>query len=48
MFDPYCIAAPFIRLLNPETAHGLVIYALQAGLVPRPTKLESPLLKQRV
>lgn len=48
MFDAYCIAAPFIRLLNPEMAHGLVIRALQAGLVPRPMTFESPLLKQVV
>ena len=48
MFDPYCIAAPFIRLLNPETAHSLVISVLQAGLVPRPSAFESPILKQNV
>jgi dihydroorotate dehydrogenase len=48
MFDPYCIAGPLIRLLNPEMAHDLVIGALQAGLVPNPTAFESPLLKQSV
>ena len=48
MIDPYCIAGPFIRFLNPETAHDLVIGALRAGLVPRPKSFESSLLKQSV
>jgi dihydroorotate dehydrogenase len=48
MIDPYCIAGPFIRFLNPETAHDLVIGALRAGLVPSPKSFESSLLKQSV
>jgi len=48
MIDPYCLAGHFIRLLDPETAHGLAIRALQAGLVPRPTTFESPALEQSV
>ena len=48
MVDPYCIAGPFIRFLNPEMAHDLVIGALRAGLVPSPKSFESSLLKQSV
>lgn len=48
MIDPYCIAGPFIRCLNPETAHDFVIGALRAGLVPSPKSFESSLLKQSV
>jgi dihydroorotate dehydrogenase len=48
MIDPYCLAGPFIRLLDPETLHGLAIRALQSGLVPRPTTFESQALEQSV
>ena len=48
MVDPYCIAGPFIRFLNPEMAHDLVIGALRTGLVPSPKSFESSLLKQSV
>ena len=48
MIDPYCIAGPFIRFLNPEMAHDLVIGALRSGLVPSSKSFESSLLKQSV
>ncbi|MBL6933622.1 MAG: dihydroorotate dehydrogenase (quinone), partial [Rhodospirillales bacterium] len=34
MIDLYCLAGPLIRFLDPETAHGLAIKGLRAGLVP--------------
>ena len=48
MFDPYSLVRPLIGLLNPETAHDIVIGTLRAGLVPSPEMFESPLLKQKV
>lgn len=33
-FDYYRLFGPLIRLLDPETAHGLTLRALRAGLVP--------------
>ena len=48
MFDPYSLVKPLIGLLNPETAHDIVIGTLRTGLVPSPEMFESPLLKQTV
>ena len=48
MFDPYSLVRPLIGLLNPETAHDIVIGTLRSGLVPSPEVFESPLLKQKV
>ena len=30
---PYALARPFLHLFDPETAHGMAISALKAGLV---------------
>jgi len=44
--DLYCLAGPFVRLLDPETAHGLAIKALRSGVVPKPPRFEDPVLEQ--
>lgn len=44
--DLYCLAAPFIRLLDPEKAHGLAIKALKAGLIPASGGQDDPILAQ--
>lgn len=41
----YCLAGPVLRMLDPETAHGLAIAALARGLAPRPEPFEDPALK---
>ena len=46
MVDLYRLAWPFIRLLDPENAHGLAIKALSAGLVPARPSFEDPVLRQ--
>jgi dihydroorotate dehydrogenase len=46
MVDLYPLAAPFIKLLDPETAHGLAIKALRAGLVPAAAAFEDAVLEQ--
>jgi len=46
MIDLYGLAGPLIRLLDPETAHGLAIKALSAGLVPAPATFEDAVLEQ--
>lgn len=35
-FDLYRLVWPFVRLLDPETAHGLAVRALELGLAPKP------------
>lgn len=40
------IGLPALRLLDPETAHGLAISALRAGVVPLPRPVTSDRLKQ--
>ncbi len=42
-FEKFGLAA--LRKLDPETAHGVAIRALQAGLVPAPGVVTSPRLK---
>lgn len=37
VFDPYRVAGPLLRRLDPETAHRLAIKALKAGLAGRAT-----------
>jgi dihydroorotate dehydrogenase len=39
---------PFLRLIDPETAHRLAIRALRLGLVPRPHLPDDPILEQRL
>ncbi len=48
MVDLYAFFAPAIRLLDPETAHGLAVWALKKGLVPRPAPADDPVLKTSV
>jgi len=37
MANPFfSLAQPFLTALDPETAHGLAIRALKAGIYPRP------------
>lgn len=36
MTDLYRMVWPLVRLLDPETAHGLAVRALELGLTPRP------------
>ena len=44
----YDVIGPFIRALDPETAHGLAIGALKKGWVPRPPQFEHPVLRTQV
>ncbi|NQU56021.1 MAG: quinone-dependent dihydroorotate dehydrogenase [Rhodospirillales bacterium] len=46
MIDLYCLAAPFIRMLDPEVAHGLAIKALNMGLIPAAAGFEDSVLEQ--
>lgn len=45
MFDLYPVAAPFIRLLDPESGHRLAITALKHGLIPVCGAFEGPALR---
>jgi len=40
----YTFAGPIMRLLEPETAHGLAIKALKCGLLPKAKPLNEPVL----
>jgi dihydroorotate dehydrogenase len=42
------LALPLLRCLDPETAHGLALAALRAGLGPRPGPITSPRLATRI
>ena len=42
------LIGPALRRLDPETAHGLTLRALEAGLAPRPREGDDPLLAQRL
>ncbi len=44
----YSLAGPLLRMLDPETAHGLTIRALKLGLAPQFTLPESPVLETSV
>ncbi|MBT3361251.1 MAG: quinone-dependent dihydroorotate dehydrogenase [Rhodospirillales bacterium] len=48
MLDLYPFAAPFIRLLDPETGHRLAIGALKRGLVPACGKFDDSVLRTTV
>ena len=43
--DLYPLAAPFIRLLDPEAGHRLAIGALKRGLVPACNRFEDSILR---
>jgi dihydroorotate dehydrogenase len=43
--DSYRLVWPLLRLIEPETAHRLIVAALKAGLVPSPRRLEDPNLE---
>jgi len=47
-FDPYRLAWPLVRLLDPEIAHGLAVRALEMGLVPSPAPIEDDVLRVRL
>ncbi len=42
------LALPLLRRLDPETAHGLALAALRAGLGPRRPAISSPRLRTRL
>jgi dihydroorotate dehydrogenase len=46
--DWYRLIAPALFAIDPETAHGLALRALKAGLVPRPHLPDDPILAQRI
>ena len=46
--DYYCVFGPLLRMLDPETAHGLAIKALKNNFVPRPSLYEDPILRIEV
>jgi dihydroorotate dehydrogenase len=48
MADLYKLAGPFLRILGPETAHGVAISALKSGLAPVGTKFEDPILSLKL
>jgi dihydroorotate dehydrogenase len=48
MFDYFRIMGPLVRLLDAETAHGLTIRLLKAGLVPGQPRFDPPVLKMRL
>ena len=46
--DSYRLLGPFLRLLDPERAHDLTLWAMARGLAERPRKPSDPLLKVRL
>ena len=44
----YDFIGPFLRFIDPETAHRLAIRALRAGIVPRPRLSDDPILHQQL
>ena len=48
VFDPYSLIWPFVRMINPETAHGLAVRALELGIVPKPPAVNDDVLKVRL
>ncbi len=45
MPDLFTIIGPLLRSIDPETAHGLAISALRAGLIPRPAAYRDAILQ---
>ncbi|CAA7620424.1 quinone-dependent dihydroorotate dehydrogenase [Magnetospirillum sp. SS-4] len=48
MVDYFRFLGPLVRLLDAETAHGLTIRLLKAGLVPAQPRFDPPALKVRL
>ena len=48
MIDLYPVVGPLLRGIDPETAHGLTIKALSAGLGPVVRGADDPILRTRV
>lgn len=48
MVNFYCIAWPFIRMMDPEMAHGFALKGLKAGIVPRPEIFNDPVLETKL
>lgn len=46
--DLYALARPALRFISPETAHGLALAALKAGLVPPERGTDDPVLATRL
>ncbi|MEE8189925.1 MAG: quinone-dependent dihydroorotate dehydrogenase [Kiloniellales bacterium] len=46
--DRFRLASPFLRLLDPEVAHGLTLWALRRGLGPVSDAPGDPILAQRL
>jgi len=44
----YGCAFPFVQKLDPERAHGLAIAALKSGLLPRPRRVDDPVLRVKL
>ncbi len=44
----YRALMPFLKCLDPETAHGLALFALERGLVPTPRPFDGPSLRQNL
>ena len=44
MVDAFGLAGPLLRLLQPETAHDLTLWALRRGLAPRTSEPDDPRL----
>lgn len=44
-FDYYRLFGPLVRLLNPESAHGLTVRALRTGLVPSQPAADDAILR---
>lgn len=47
-FDPYRLIWPFIRLIDPERAHGLAVRALELGVMPAPHIPQDDVLQVRL
>ena len=41
----YSLLAPLFRIVGPESAHSLSLFALKRGLVPRRVEISDPILK---
>lgn len=48
MVDLYKVIGSILRLLDPETAHGIAIYALKSGIMPIPQTFEDPVLENQL
>lgn len=46
--DGFLIAGPLLRLIEPETAHDVTLWALRRGLAPSARLPDDPLLRTRI